>query len=94
MATNTIIAADVTAFTSADVTIAVAGELDVYLTAAASKEEIPATAAILIQKKSGSNYVTMLTLSKATPSMKLKGAGTWRFKRAVQDIAVGVDSET
>jgi hypothetical protein len=94
MATNTLIAAATTANNSADVTIAAAGELDVYLTSAAGREDIPATAAVLVQKKSGANYVTMLVLSKAMPSAKLKAAGVWRFKRDVQDAAVGVESET
>lgn len=94
MATNTLLAADVTAVNSADVVIAALGELDVYLTAATGRENIPPTAAILVQKKSGANYVTMLVLSKAMPSAKLKAAGTWRFKRDVQDAAVGVESET
>ena len=94
MATNTVLAAGTTATTSSDVTIAVGGELDVYLTAATGVENLPATASILVQKKSGSDYVTMFTLSKSVPSAKLKGAGSWRFKRGLQDASVGVDSET
>lgn len=89
----TVLAAGTTATTSSDIVIAAGGELDLYLTTTAGSENIPDTAVVLIQKKSGSDYVTMFKLSKAYPSSKLKGVGTWRVKRGLQDLAVGVDSE-
>lgn len=88
----TVLAAGTTATTSSDFVIAAAGELDLYLTTTGA-ENIPDTAVVLIQKKSGSDYVTMFKLSKAYPSAKLKGVGTWRAKRDLQDFDVGVDSE-
>lgn len=94
MPTNTLLSADVTADNSADFTVAVNGELDLYLTAATGVESLPVTAEILIQKKSGSNYVTHLRLNANNPSCKLKGAGTWRAKRGAQNVAIGLDSET
>lgn len=94
MATNTLIAVGATAANSSDFTVAVGAELDLYLTTASGVEAIPATAVVLVQKKSGSNYTTMFTLTKANPSAKLKGAGTWRGKRGDSDTSYGLDSET
>jgi hypothetical protein len=94
MATNTLLAADTTASTSSDVTIAAGSSLDVYLVLSAGMEEIPRTAEILVQKKNGSDYVTQFNLNMFLPSAKISGAGTYRFKRGVNDFAIGVNSET
>jgi hypothetical protein len=94
MATNTILSADVTAATSSDVVIAAGASLDVYLTLAAGVEEVPRTVEILVQKKTGSDYVTMFNLNMYLPGAKISGAGTYRFKRGLADYAVGVNSET
>lgn len=93
MPTNTILAA-ATTDASQEFTVAAGGALDLYLTADTGTEQIPQTAEILIQKKSGSNYVTHFRLNREQPSVKLSGAGTWRAKRKPQDAAVGLDSET
>lgn len=94
MATNTLLAVASTAATSSDFTVAVGGTLSVFLDYGVGVEQCPATAEILIQKKSGSDYHTMFRLNRATPAAVIEGAGTYRAKRGVQDVAVGLDSET
>ncbi len=94
MATNTLLSADVTAATSSDFTVAVGGALDVYLTLAAGQETPHPTAEILVQKKTGSDYLTVFRLNRNMPAAKIEGAGTYRAKRGLSDAAVGVNSET
>lgn len=94
MATNTLLSAGTTEATSADFTVAVGGSLDVYLTLAAGVETVPLTAEILIQKKTGSDYITVFRLNRSMPAAKISGAGTYRAKRGLSDSAVGANSET
>jgi len=95
MATNTILAADVTA-AEQEFTVPAGGLLDLYLTAADGVEEIPQTAELLIQKKSGTRFVTHFRLNRNLSGIRLNGGGPWKAKRRAQDAnaAVGLDSET
>jgi hypothetical protein len=94
MATNVLLSVAATANESADFTVAVGSTLSVFLDYGTGVEQCPRTAEILIQKKSGSDYHTMFRLNAALPAAVIEGAGTYRAKRGVQDVAVGLDSET
>lgn len=94
MATNTLLTVATTAADSADFTVAVGGTLSVFLDYGVGIEQCPRTAEVLIQKKSGSDYHTMFRLNRAQPGVVIEAAGTYRAKRGVQDVAVGLDSET
>ena len=94
MATNTLLTVAATANESADFTITVGSTLSVFLNYGTGVEQCPATAEVLIQKKTGSDYQTMFRLNRALPGVVIEAAGTYRAKRGVQDVAVGLDSET
>lgn len=94
MPTNVLLSVAATANESADFTVAPGSTLSVYLDYGVGKEICPPTAEVLIQKKSGSDYHTMFRLNAALPAAVIEGAGTYRAKRGVQDVAVGLDSET
>lgn len=97
MATVTILAAATTAGEQTAV-VAAGTKKSFFLTCAAGVEEIPKTAVINVQRMSGSNYVTHarmtyepgksgIIVEATTSDVNLK------FKRGLQDAAIGVDQE-
>ena len=96
--TTTVLAADITATESTDQTITAGTKKSFFLTCAAGVEEIPKTAVILCQRKSGSDYVTVkrMTYHEEKCGIIVEATNSdliVRFKRGLQDKPVGVDQE-
>jgi hypothetical protein len=94
MTTTALLTAAATAATSADFTVAPAAVAYLYAKPATTLVAFGVGWNIDIQKKTGTDYYTVDSLTGIKPAVVLSGAGTFRLSRPVTQVAVGCDQET
>ncbi len=88
------LAAGTTATTSSDFALASGESATLFLVDADGTDGLPSGAIVEVQLKSAAGqYFTVGSLSYAAPAQVLEGVGTYRLKRALQLVAIGVDKE-
>lgn len=91
-----LLAAATTDAQSADVTITAGTKSSFFLKPASGQRDIPKTAAIWAQKKTGSDYVDFFLMTQDIDKRAVEFEATTadlvlRFNRGLQDEAVGLD---
>lgn len=95
MTTTALLTAAATAATSADFTVAVGTPTYLYAKPVTTLVAIPGGQWYIdIQKKTGTDYYTVDSLTPNKIAVVLSGAGTFRLSRPVTGVAVGCDQES
>lgn len=95
MTTTALLTAGTTAATSSDFTNAVNASVYLYAKPATTLTAIGGAFWMIdIQKKTGTDYYTVASLTPRLMAVVLDGAGTFRLSRPVTVTSVGCDQET
>ena len=83
---------------SADITVTAGTKKSFFLKAGSGVTELPKTANVLVMRKAGTDYVTVFRMTPAVGQSAFIFEATnsdtlLRFRRGVQDAAIGVDQE-
>lgn len=86
-----LIATSTSAADSADFTVNAGDSISILLKDGTSATAVTSSATALVQAKSGTQYITIGTVTGSNPLLVLSAPGTFRVSKLASAVAFGVD---